>query len=93
VVDESDVFGSAGDDNDDLLRMLINTDLPSGDLDLGVWKLLAVAVLSFVGVPTFLGTSSKQQGDIAQRMLQAYVSSVSDISSGCYKCSILKLQK
>jgi hypothetical protein len=55
VVDESDVFGIAGDDNDDLLWTLINVDLPSRDLDLGMWKLLAVAALSFAGVPVLLG--------------------------------------
>ena len=55
VVDESDVFGGAGDDNDDFLRSLINADLPGGNLDLGVWKLLAIAALSFVGVPALLG--------------------------------------
>jgi hypothetical protein len=55
VVDESDVFGVAGDDNDDLLRTLINVDLPSRDLNLGMWKLLAVAALSFAGVPVLLG--------------------------------------
>jgi hypothetical protein len=46
---------ASGDDNDDLLRTLINADLLGGDLDLGVWKLLAVATLSFTGVPTLLG--------------------------------------
>jgi hypothetical protein len=55
VVDESNVFDGVGDDNDDLLRALINADLPGGDLDLGVWKLLAIASLSFAGVPTLLG--------------------------------------
>jgi hypothetical protein len=30
-------------------------DLPGGDLDLGVWKLLTVMALSFTGVPTLLG--------------------------------------
>jgi hypothetical protein len=30
-------------------------DLPGRDLDLGVWKLLTVATLSFTGVPTLLG--------------------------------------
>ncbi|XP_066382128.1 uncharacterized protein [Miscanthus floridulus] len=55
VVDESDVFGGAGDD-DDLLRALIDADLPGGDPDLGVlWKLPAVAALSFAGVPALLG--------------------------------------
>ena len=44
-----------GDDNDNLLGALINTDLPGRDLDLSVWKLLAVAALSFVGVPALLG--------------------------------------
>ena len=60
MVDESDIFGGAGDDNDDLLRALINADLPSRDLDLGVWKLLAIVALSFAGVPGFSGTPSKQ---------------------------------
>jgi hypothetical protein len=55
VVDESDVINSVGDDNDDLFRALINADLPSRDLNLGMWKLLAVAALSFVGMPTLLG--------------------------------------
>jgi hypothetical protein len=55
VVDESDVFGGAGDDNDDFLWALINADLPSGDLDLGVWKLLAIVALSFSRVPALLG--------------------------------------
>jgi hypothetical protein len=55
MVEESDVFDSTGDNNDDLLRALINVDLPGGDLDLGVWKLLTVATLSFTGVPTLLG--------------------------------------
>jgi hypothetical protein len=54
MVDKSDVFGGARDDNDNLLRMLINADLPSGNLDLGVWKLMAVAALSFAGMPTLL---------------------------------------
>jgi hypothetical protein len=35
--------------------VLINADLPSGDLDVGMWKLLAVAALSFAGVSTLLG--------------------------------------
>jgi hypothetical protein len=48
------VFGGARDDKDDLLRTLINVDLPGGDLDLGVWKLLAIASLSFTGMPTLL---------------------------------------
>jgi hypothetical protein len=55
MVDESDVFGGAGGGYDDFLRALINADLPSGDLDLGVWKLLAVAALSFASVPALLG--------------------------------------
>jgi hypothetical protein len=55
MVEESDVFDSTGDNNDDLLRALINVDLPGGNLDLGVWKLLTVATLSFTGVPTLLG--------------------------------------
>lgn len=58
VVDESEVFGGAGDDDDDddLLRALIDADLPGGDPDLGVlWKLPAVAALSFAGVPALLG--------------------------------------
>jgi hypothetical protein len=54
MVDESDVFGGAWDDNDDLLRALINANLPGGDLDLGMWKLLAVATLSFASVSTLL---------------------------------------
>jgi hypothetical protein len=54
MVDESDVFGGTRDDNDDLLRALINADLPSWDLDLGVWNLLAVMALSFASVPTLL---------------------------------------
>lgn len=56
VVDESDVFGSAEEEEDDLLRALIDADLPGGDPDLGVlWKLPAVAALSFAGVPALLG--------------------------------------
>jgi hypothetical protein len=55
VVDESNVFGGTGDDNDDFLLSLINTDLPSEDLDLGVWKLLAVTALSFANVAVLLG--------------------------------------
>lgn len=56
VVDESDVFGGAEDDDDDLLRALIDADLPGGDPDLSVlWKLPAVAALSFAGVPALLG--------------------------------------
>ena len=55
MVDESDIFGSAGDNNDNLLRALINVDLPSKGLDLGVWKLLAVAAPSFAGLPALLG--------------------------------------
>ena len=54
MVNESDVFGGAGDDNGNLLWALINTDLPGGDLDLDVWKLLAIVALSFAGVPTLL---------------------------------------
>jgi hypothetical protein len=54
VVDELDIFNSAGDDNYNLLRALIYADHPSGDLDLGMWKLLAVAALSFAGVPVLL---------------------------------------
>jgi len=54
VVDESDVFGGARDNDDDLLRALINADLSGGDLDLAMWKLLAIVVLSFVGVPVLL---------------------------------------
>jgi hypothetical protein len=30
-------------------------DLLGGGLDLGVWKLMVVAVLSFAGMPTLLG--------------------------------------
>jgi hypothetical protein len=55
MVDVSDVFGSAGDDNDDLLRALINADLPGGDVDVGVWNLLVVAVLAFARVSALLG--------------------------------------
>jgi hypothetical protein len=55
VVDELDVFGSAGVDNDDLLWAFINADLPSGDLNLDVWKFLAIAMLSFASVSTLLG--------------------------------------
>ena len=56
MVDESNVLGSAGDDNNDFLRALINSDLPGGDLDLGVAQV----------------TSSKQQDDIAQHMFQVF---------------------
>jgi hypothetical protein len=55
MVDKSDVFGGARDDNDVLLRALINADHLGRELNLGVWKLLAVASLSFTGVPTLLG--------------------------------------
>jgi hypothetical protein len=55
VVDESSVFGNTGDDSDDFLWMLINADLPIGDPNLGMWKLLAVAALSFASVPVLLG--------------------------------------
>jgi hypothetical protein len=54
MVDESNVFGGAGYDNNDFLRALINMDLPGGDLDLGMWKLLAVVALSFTDVPPLL---------------------------------------
>jgi hypothetical protein len=46
---ESDIFGGTRDDNDDFLHTLINADL-----DLGMWKLLAIVALSFVGVPALL---------------------------------------
>jgi hypothetical protein len=65
VVDKSDVFGSVGDDNDDFLQALINAGLPGEDLNLGVWKLLAVAMSPSLACPCYSGTSSKQQGDIA----------------------------
>jgi hypothetical protein len=45
VVDESDIFGGVRDDNYDLLRALIYADHLGRDLDLGVRKLLAIAVL------------------------------------------------
>jgi hypothetical protein len=32
-----------------------HSNLPGGDLGLGVWKLLAIMALSFAGVPTMLG--------------------------------------
>jgi hypothetical protein len=60
VVDELDIFGCVGGDNDDFLRDLINVDLPARNLNLGVWKLLAVAALSFAGVPRCSGILSKQ---------------------------------
>jgi hypothetical protein len=49
MVDESDVFSGARDDNDDLPRALINADL-----DLGMWNLLVVTALSFASVPALL---------------------------------------
>jgi len=69
VVDESDVFGGAGDDNDDFLRSLINADLPGGNLDLGVWKLLAIATLSFVGARIARLPRPSSKVTFAQRML------------------------
>jgi hypothetical protein len=51
VVDESNVFGGTRDDNDDFLLSLINADLPSEDLDLGVWKLLAAVADPQGGLP------------------------------------------
>jgi hypothetical protein len=36
MVNESNVFGGAGDGNNDLLKALINADLLGGNLDLGV---------------------------------------------------------
>jgi hypothetical protein len=44
-----------GDDNDDFLRALINVEIPGRNLDLGVWKLLAVTALSFAGMPALFG--------------------------------------
>jgi hypothetical protein len=79
------------DDNDDFLWALINADLLGRDLDLSAWKLLAVAALSFADVPPLSGTLSKQQGDIAQRLLETCVSSVLDVSSACCKYFILML--
>ena len=55
MVNESDVFGGVGDDSDDFLWALNNADLPGRDLDLGMWKLLAITSLSFAGVPALLG--------------------------------------
>ena len=55
MVNESDVFGGVGDDSDDFLWALNNADLPGRDLNLGVWKLLAVAALSFGSVAALHG--------------------------------------
>jgi hypothetical protein len=87
------VFGGVRDDNDDLLRTLINVDLPGGDLNLSVWKLLAISSLSFTGVPTLLGYLVQTARWHSQRMLQSYISSISDVLSRCYKYFILMLQK
>ncbi|CAM0147348.1 unnamed protein product [Urochloa decumbens] len=76
VVDESDVFGGAEDD--DLLRALIDADLPGGDPDLGVlWKLPAVAAFSFAGVPALLG----YLGDAAGARVPAWMPLVYSLAS------------
>lgn len=76
VVDESDVFGGAEDD--DLLRALIDADLPGGDPDLGVlWKLPAVAAFSLAGVPALLG----YLGDAAGARVPAWMPLVYSLAS------------
>jgi hypothetical protein len=77
VVDESDVFGDADDDDDDLLRALIDADLPGGDPDLRVlWKLPAVAAFSFAGVPPLLW----YLGDAAGARVPAWMPLVSSLA-------------
>ncbi|RLN08196.1 hypothetical protein C2845_PM11G24280 [Panicum miliaceum] len=76
VVDESEVFGGA--DDDDLLRALIDADLPGGDPDLSVlWKLPVVAALSFAGVPALLG----YLGDAAGACVPAWMPLVYSLAS------------
>jgi hypothetical protein len=75
VVDESEVFGGADDDD---LRALIDADLPGGDPDLSVlWKLQAVAALSFTGVPAMLG----YLGDAASARVPAWMPLVYSLAS------------
>ncbi|KAI4982202.1 hypothetical protein ZWY2020_022694 [Hordeum vulgare] len=53
LTDESEAFGG---EDDELLRSLLDADLPGRSPDLGVlWKLPAVAAFSFAGVPALLG--------------------------------------
>ncbi|KAM0845785.1 hypothetical protein ACQ4PT_056130 [Festuca glaucescens] len=53
LADESEVFGSGGKDDDELLRAFLHADLSA---DLGaLWKLPALAAFSFAGVPALLG--------------------------------------
>ena len=92
MVDESDVLAARGTTNDDL-GALINTDLPGRDLDLGVWKLLAVAAFSFTGVPALLEYLVSSKVTLCSACYKLNVSSVSDVSSKCCKCFILMLQK
>ncbi|KAL6912041.1 hypothetical protein ACP4OV_000846 [Aristida adscensionis] len=75
VVDESEVFGG---EEGDLLRRLVDADLPGGDPDLGVlWKLPAVAALSFAGVPALLGCL----GDAAGARVPAWMPLVYSLTS------------
>ncbi|KAG8072594.1 hypothetical protein GUJ93_ZPchr0006g43043 [Zizania palustris] len=60
VADESTVFGG---EEDEFLRALIDADLPGRSPDLSVlWKLPAVAVASFAGVPALLGYLGEAAG-------------------------------
>jgi hypothetical protein len=53
LADESEVFGSGGKDDDELLRAFLDADVRP---DLGaLWKLPALAAFSFAGVPALLG--------------------------------------
>jgi hypothetical protein len=53
LADESEVFGSGGKDDDELLRAFLDADVSP---DLGaLWKLPALAAFSFAGVPALLG--------------------------------------
>jgi hypothetical protein len=87
VVDESDVFGGARDDNDDFLQVLINVDLPGRDLQLSVWKLLAIAALSFTGVPTLL----EYIVQAAWRYCTAYVASLCFIYFRCVHLDVVSV--
>jgi hypothetical protein len=79
MVNESNVFGGARDDNDDFLQVLINVDLLGRDLNLSMWKLLAVVALSFASVPTLLGYIVQA----AWRYCTAHVASLCFI---CFRC-------
>jgi hypothetical protein len=62
-----------------------HTDLPCWDLDLCMWKLMAVAALCFLACPRCLGISSKQRGDIC-------VAHVVSLCFKCFRCFIQMLQ-